>query len=261
MIIKKIGRCHVCGEIRKLSFEHVPPKAAFNSRPVLLANFQDLIDNGPEPIKRGKTQQRGAGGYTLCEKCNSLTGHWFGPSYVEFAHQGMVYRSILKSGVIDSCSFYIYPLKVIKQIICMFLSANNPSFSKEYPHLIKFVLDHKVKYLPPSIHIYSFIVEGYTSRQSGFSIIGKTFSSNTKLIKISEIAFPPLGFVMTIDSLPPDERLCDITFFSKYDYNSHEFVSLSIALLPIHLFLPGDYRTKDEIIKVRNSNLIYKKLL
>jgi hypothetical protein len=29
-----IGTCHICGDHGKLSFEHVPPKEAFNKRVV-----------------------------------------------------------------------------------------------------------------------------------------------------------------------------------------------------------------------------------
>ena len=30
---KTIGKCALCGRIGELSFEHIPPKAAFNSTP------------------------------------------------------------------------------------------------------------------------------------------------------------------------------------------------------------------------------------
>ena len=39
-----VGICHLCGENTKLSFEHVPPKAAFNSRPVVQGNLEKLIN-------------------------------------------------------------------------------------------------------------------------------------------------------------------------------------------------------------------------
>jgi hypothetical protein len=32
---------------------------------------------------RGRQSQRGAGGHTLCLKCNHTTGHWYGSAYVD----------------------------------------------------------------------------------------------------------------------------------------------------------------------------------
>jgi hypothetical protein len=29
----KNGRCHICGNVGELSFEHVPPEKAFNNKP------------------------------------------------------------------------------------------------------------------------------------------------------------------------------------------------------------------------------------
>ena len=49
-----IGPCHLCGVTKVLSFEHVPPRAAFNDRKVLLAsvdrirlNLESLPTHGP----------------------------------------------------------------------------------------------------------------------------------------------------------------------------------------------------------------------
>jgi hypothetical protein len=83
-----VGACHLCGDHTKLSFEHVPPKAAFNDRPVVQVSIEKLIKKESDLDNiSGKTFQRGAGGYTLCEKCNSLTGGWYGPAYVDWIYQ------------------------------------------------------------------------------------------------------------------------------------------------------------------------------
>jgi len=37
------GVCHICGERGALSFEHIPPKAAFNNRPVVVLPFDKGI--------------------------------------------------------------------------------------------------------------------------------------------------------------------------------------------------------------------------
>ncbi|WP_181646106.1 hypothetical protein [Paenibacillus anseongensis] len=74
------------------------------------------------------------------------------------------------------------------------------------------------------------------------------------MITMSEIAFPPMGYVMTFNSEPPDSRLVEITHFTRYGYNDFETVFLNFSQLPVHLFMPGDYRTKEEIYKALEEN-------
>jgi len=74
---------------KKLSFEHSPPTKAFNDDPIVYAEMKRLWDGGDLDDLKGNIQQRGSGAYTLCEDCNSRTGHWYGSSYVKMAKQGM----------------------------------------------------------------------------------------------------------------------------------------------------------------------------
>src|SRR6267378_1445712 len=85
----KVGKCHLCGTVGPLSFEHVPPKAAFNNRPVIAYGFDEAIKAGPEQPKGGRIRQRGAGAYTLCNRCNNNTGKWYGRFFAGWARFGM----------------------------------------------------------------------------------------------------------------------------------------------------------------------------
>ena len=62
---------------------------------------------------------------------------------------------------------------------------------------------------------------------------------------MSEIAFPPMGYLMTIDSDPPDPRLIDISLFGKYQFSDRRSISLKLPVLPVYTFVPGDYRNRD----------------
>jgi len=66
---------------------------------------------------------------------------------------------------------------------------------------------------------------------------------------MSEIVFPQLGYMMTIDSRPPDDRLFEITHFARFDYSQFEVMELRLPVLPTHLWIPGDYRTREEILE------------
>jgi hypothetical protein len=91
MASSKSGICCVCGKQGKLSFEHLPPEKAFNDNAILLAKIEVVRSGGhPDNYEEGAgKQQRGSGKHTLCEPCNSSTGNWYAPHYVDLAKQGM----------------------------------------------------------------------------------------------------------------------------------------------------------------------------
>jgi hypothetical protein len=65
-----VGQCCICGVVKKLSFEHVPPHAAYNDQRIFESNIQDLVDgkwDGQSRPLRGKWVQRVAGKYTRCD--------------------------------------------------------------------------------------------------------------------------------------------------------------------------------------------------
>src|SRR4051794_12882008 len=82
------GPCHLCGTIDRLSFEHVPPRAAFNNRPVIEGTTLESINRDLDARPRGRINQRGAGAYTLCEPCNNNTGDWYADDFAAWCHQG-----------------------------------------------------------------------------------------------------------------------------------------------------------------------------
>jgi hypothetical protein len=133
------GICRPCGAVGKLSFEHVPPESAFNSRPIYVASFKDFFGHDLDSI-RGRQQQRGAGAHTLCESCNSRTGSWYGSSYAEWAEQGMNVLRWTRGRASLSYGYRIFPLRVLKQIVCMFVSANSQGFRDLHPELEAFAL-------------------------------------------------------------------------------------------------------------------------
>ena len=81
---RRIGTCCICGRYGPFSFEHVPPRAAYNNFRVFEADVKCIVGGGWQALKNpsGKYSQRGAGKYTLCERCNNDTGAWYGSDYV-----------------------------------------------------------------------------------------------------------------------------------------------------------------------------------
>jgi hypothetical protein len=131
----------------------------------------------------------------------------------------------------------------------MFFSINGPEFRDANPELVKFVLNRDYKYLSPK---YRFFVYYNVSSRLRCSGVSAMLDIKTHDIWVfSEMNYFPYGYVMTFDSRAPDQRLFEITHFSTYSYNKFMIMELRLPVLPTHLFFPGDYRTKEQIMRNR----------
>jgi hypothetical protein len=251
---KKIGTCCICGKEGKLSFEHVPPRSAFNNHPVFVANIKELIGNWDGELRsiKGKVHQLGAGDYTLCEKCNSGTGAWYGNAFADWAYQAFRVLTFARGEPSLYYNFRVFPLRVIKQIVCMFFSSNGPDFRIVHPDLVKFVLDREARHLKPSIRIYTYYNLAPVSRQSG--VASSLNVEKRHGYTFSEIAYLPLGYLMTLDSEVPDKRPIDISFFGDYQYNDWKEFSFRLPVLPVYTYFPADYRNRDQVLAEGEEN-------
>ena len=110
------GTCKLCGQQKKLTFEHVPPESAFNSISVKEFPPEATVGmmtgaGGRKPWDfsglKGKVNQRGGGGYYLCSDCNSNTGSWYISEYVKLAN---TFHHIITTNEIElgnTCSFHL----------------------------------------------------------------------------------------------------------------------------------------------------------
>lgn len=244
------GPCHICGEHGKLTFEHVPPKSAFNDTPVTRATFEQALaaleeraDKDLRGLKKGLIQQQGMGAYTLCQQCNNTTGDWYARHFADWCIQAMIILE--RTGGRPSLVYlnYLRPLPILKQIVTMFFSVNSERFAAANPDLVRFVLNRESQFLPPRFRFFAYYTLGMMRTVGVTAML--TLGGDTKVV--SEIAAPPLGYVMTIDSGPPDPRLFEITHFCRYGYYEVVQAEIRASVLPVATPFPGDYRTPAEI--------------
>ena len=128
---KLYGKCALCRKECELTFEHIPPRAAFNSTPVRPVTGDKIIkDQDRMPWDASglpyTNQQRGMGKFTLCKECNNNTGAWFGNDYNQISH---VLHQTLSEHIPSSVNGIgikeVFPLRFLKQVISMFCSINN----------------------------------------------------------------------------------------------------------------------------------------
>jgi hypothetical protein len=249
------GTCSICGNFGKLSFEHIPPRAAFNDQRRFEADIQSLLSDkwAPGASTKGRYKQGGVGKDSLCEKCNNSMGTWYGASYVDFARQAMRLVSVSNGNMSLAYPYRIRPLRVLKQIVAMFFSACGPDLQKKHSALVRFLLNRELREFPRSIRIYGYLHHPNLStaiRRSG--ITGIVVGNKSHVI--SEIAFPPFGFVMSLDGEPIEPNLVDLSYFAQSEFKDRETVYLQLPVLPVVSWLPGDFRTREEMEKERLEN-------
>lgn len=254
------GQCHLCGSVGPLTFEHVPPSAAFNDHRVLEADIHkligsDLLSDLKKPT--GKINQRGSGKFTLCERCNNNTGSWYGGAYVEFARAVFPWCQIVQPDQYVDLQGEFRPLNVFKQMLVMFCSASPPSFAQDHPQLVRFLLNRDAVECDDLRNINLFmslfdVNNSNATRQSG--ITGRFELGSPKAHIYSEISFPPFNLVMSLSGTNPELRLSDISWFSKFPYNERRVVKLRLHNLAVNSYFPGDYRTFDELEATVSEN-------
>jgi hypothetical protein len=140
-------RCRLCGEERQLTFEHIPPRAAYNRGRVSMLGIEDWLAHdanpgGPEP--RRQILQRGSGAYSLCADCNNHTGRLYVPELSAWVHSGANalfgesdlaarYRdrrdTVYAEMTIQGCK----PGRFAKQVATMLLAMSPPELGDRFP--------------------------------------------------------------------------------------------------------------------------------
>lgn len=215
--------------------------------------FEEAINLGPEEFPRGKIQQRGMGGYTLCEACNNRTGHWYGNQFVDWCYKGM--SVLMGSGGHPNLSYvvHLYPLPVLKEIVTMLFSVNHDRFHGVHQELVRFVLNRDSTGLPDKYRFFTYFNTSPRFRAIGTAALMQVGRGRGPIL-ISEFSYPPYGYVMTIHSESPDPRLFEISHFAQFEYYESAELALDLPVLPVHTPFPGDYRTKEEInAQIRES--------
>lgn len=91
------GRCNICGEVGMLTFDHVPPQAAFAPTAVMVQHiaFRLRVDS----LMRGRIRQNGMSFRSICHRCNNtVLGKQYDPHLIDLVERirpQRVARSVL----------------------------------------------------------------------------------------------------------------------------------------------------------------------
>lgn len=267
--MKKVGKCRICGKISQLTFEHIPPKSSGNKYPVkeyrgeqlLMRNTGLVLVPNLENLQY-KNRQSGFGDYLLCKTCNSFTGRKYGTAYSKFALQlprkvpATEAGRLIKFEVKD-----IYPLRVLKQMISMFLCLHNDPSNinrddMDWECLKRFVLDPNAPYTCaiPEILFYILGVPHVPDSHLGttiqFSITDEhePRMSSYLIFDDYEIAFTQMGRYENTKGLRLSDTLGSFNFDAKTDMTIIAPITTRVTWLPM------DTRSQEEVLAQIEKN-------
>lgn len=252
-----IDTCSLCLYRTKLTFEHVPPKRTFNSRPAVAHTIYGLrVGTEHKKAPTLLEAHQGLGRRALCEACNGKTADWYGDAFAEWTTQCLQFAERLDAAVVPLVSFNIEPLSVLKQILVMVLAASGCKAGGDKVDLLRaFVQEKDRVHLP-----HEFAVKAYfnpndpsrthkpllTQNRLAESCAVLDVSTGTSVFVLGEVAFPPMGYV--VYAVPGDQAvspdfasLCDLRSFGSIAYGQRRTPSLHIPVRRPFGPLPGYY--------------------
>jgi hypothetical protein len=268
-----IGKCALCGAEGKLTFEHLPPRKAFNWFPAKVITgdqiFELLGDERTPWDADGihyLPQQRGTGAYSLCESCNNSTGTWYANDYVKFAnifHEIILDLKPIAGNMIETTINQIRPLHIYKQVLSIFCSINHQFMDGEDFSIIRSFVNSKecMDFDTQRFKVLMYVFIDGNPKMLPLSI-KMNHSRDFKIVKslaLSEFAHYPLGFQLLID--PPKESVfqaTDISLFIENGYKEASDIFMRVPVYESHIAFPDDFRSKAEILdcKAENNNIV-----
>lgn len=244
------GVCRLCGINTDLSYEHVPPRVAFNRKTkFVLIDFEEYLKspNALDNPPKGKINQGGIGYNSFCIKCNSFLGSKYVPAYSIWAEGGMfILNKQSEYGLHGYTIKGVQPLNILKQIISMIIAINDDWFLDSFPELISFVKDPYSNELPSKFRVFMYLTNAERFRYMHYNVHGNL--TNGEIIPCSEIAFPPYGYVLAFDFEGNINYLNEITDFKKFQYNHSCDLKMINYQLPTHMPFALDYRSEKKIV-------------
>lgn len=263
-----IGHCHVCGTLASLSQEHVPPKATPNKNTYIELTFEQALRVGPEDIPERPKRQGGVRFPSLCGRCNNTFGQWYVPALNEWYWGGEYLLRQMKETGLDAATFSgrnVYPLRIMKAIIAMFMAVNPERFRSEPQgaELARLLLDKQAKGLPEGVRFYTYFNHTgqlrYLPLMESYKVTPETTLETVlsdRSLHASEITSPPYGFLMALDWTRLDARLFDISYFADFDYEQSATVELDLKVLPTYIgTFPNDYRSLEAVKRNEQHNI------
>jgi hypothetical protein len=251
-----VGFCRICGEVRPLSYEHIPPRTGGNAT---TARGVDMwtVATSPDPLQfptRGWfPAQRGIGGYVLCEPCNNNVGGRYATAYGWFAktlldrlaeHHAKVGHL---PGTID-LSLLDWPVGDIARagLIALMDLGIHDRLLRRYPGLTDLVVGGAGK-IPTGLQLGLTLALGRRGRLTAPICTCDEHGCSV----FAEVALAPFAWTLSIteNGLTPLSRTADVSDWLSYPPGECPGnMTVPVPLGFLESPIPGDFRPPDQVL-------------
>lgn len=266
------GRCRLCGLEADLTKEHIPTKSSGNKDRHTNLSLDDWLKENVEANSKSKgtVEQGGIFGYTLCKKCNSLTGTFYGTEYKDWVNRASRMVDGFGKGIVATLNQLpgpfgenldfgnkedggVKPGAFVRQVLSNMCSLSGSwDLAGRHPALRRIILEKSAEKMPDGLELGMTIYFGPNVRTHGPQL---RVDKKTKTWRwVMEIAYPPFAFLMVIASNNKDpglglliDSMTEISPEIKQKFTG--IVEMGFGWSPY----PGDYRSEAAIKKISSS--------
>lgn len=239
-----IDFCGICGLKKKMTFEHYPPQSAGNKSAVKIQDYRHLTVLGNHLQGKSIRSNNGLGGYKLCKECNNNTGSWYANDYANFANKTLPILLNQKDSDYLIFKAKLKPLNFFKQVIIMLQCADQAQgMLRNITNQTNFILDKESRQLSDEVQVYMYSTLSPNHRSLGIMTFASgTSEQNMEIVNYAEFNFYPFGFLLSLDSKPPKQKMKNITPYKYHNYDSEIIDDFKLPILNVEGMLPGEYK-------------------
>lgn len=245
---KVTGVCHVCGEVRPLSFEHIPPQSLGNTNlskvysAVEIAERTGGLDFDGREGLRYRQEQRGSGFNTLCSSCNSYFGRNYVKEYAAFARAlGSLFVS---EDLNDARGIHIETdkanvLAVFKHIVSNFCATTQPRTMLDCKDFLR---DRESNAFPDHYRVFMYAVptmDGPMVTTGWCNVLIDPV--NLTGYTVAHVATFPIGYAMVDTNhgnVVPNNLGCDITAMAQCPWGERPPITLELPYMDTKMTFP-----------------------
>lgn len=238
-----VGRCALCGEVGRLTREHLPPQSAGNTGAGVEFQLENWLDrDADDEWTPGRPFQAGFWQPTLCEDCNRRTGDMFAKEYRAWAATTANLLSGLpdiadlqREGHLRALDFELsrcFPGAFIRQVLSMLISAASPAAVTEtVPTLRRIVLEGESMSVEAPLRLGMALFMGPKAVVYGPLLVMGTGEAPTWKW-VAGVAFPPFSFELEIAASTerPGTLFTDISQLTSLSPAQSTDVRLDLAI-------------------------------
>jgi len=260
----RTARCRICGAVKRLSKEHIPPRRAFNGRTSRIHTPDEWLARDHSGAMTGGTlQQGGIWGYTLCAACNNLTGSRYADEYRRWAIS--VVRMIRESGIgmreLEGSEVQprgrltmqgTRPGAFVREALAMMCSTSGGfDIAGRWPEVRRIILNGTLEPLPAGVTVGLTLYFGGYPRTVGPQVVGDASTGLWNVVM--EVAVPPLATLMVLGGTRPYPHVFDLSAFTTLDSRSVQDIDTDVVAGFGYTMYPGDYRTREMVETERST--------